>query len=133
MPVKMIVPADVPIAIGTRCSVAKPSREKISRSTGTVVKPPPMPSSPARNPMNAPSARKTGNSAKFIRPASSLTAFHSAGVTGVIDSRLPLRSVTIVDSAGVARISASGTRRVLRTSLTSTFHQRGSSRVDLGS
>ena len=66
MPVKMIVPAEVPIAIGTRCSVAKPCRVKISSSTGTVVKPPPMPSSPARNPTNAPSARNTGTSAKFI-------------------------------------------------------------------
>ena len=82
--------------------------------------------------MNAPRARKTGSSAKFI-PTSSLMPFHSSGVTGVIDSRLPLRSVTMVDSAGAARISASDTRRVLRTSLTSTFHQRGSSRVDLGS
>ncbi len=65
--VKMIDADDVPIAIGSRCSRAKPSCAKTSVSTGTIVKPPPMPSSPARKPTKAPSARKIGISAKFKR------------------------------------------------------------------
>ena len=65
--VNMIVAADVPIAIGTTCSRAKPSCRNTSTSTGTIVKPPPMPSSPARKPTKAPTARKMGSSARFMR------------------------------------------------------------------
>src|SRR5207248_1866885 len=59
--------------------------------------------------------------------------FHSAALTGVIDSRLPGRSNTILASALCSRSSASGTRRVLRSARTSTFIQRGASRFAPGS
>ena len=65
-------------------------------------------------------------------PSFSMIA-HSAGVTGVIDSRLPRRSVTMFSSPGVYRSIATVTSRVLRTSLTSTLTHRGASRVDFGS
>ena len=52
-------------------------------------------------------------------------SFHSLSVTGVIDSRLPGRSVTMFASALWLRSSASGTRRVLRSARTSTLNQRG--------
>ena len=61
------------------------------------------------------------------------TACHSAGVTAVIDRRLPRFNTCIVARAGASRISASDSRRVLRTSFTSTCTQRGASRVDLAS
>ena len=49
-----------------------------------------------------------------------VTAFHSASLTGVIDSRLPRCSTRIVASSGLARISASESRRVFFSTLTST-------------
>ena len=56
------------MAIGRTCSVANPSRVNTSISTGTIVKPPPMPNSPDMKPTTAPSTRKTGTSARFIVP-----------------------------------------------------------------
>jgi hypothetical protein len=69
--VNTIDAADVPIASGSRWSLRTPSCVNTSTSTGTIVKPPPMPSSPARKPTNAPSARKIGISARFTLTSAS--------------------------------------------------------------
>src|SRR5258708_5420996 len=61
------------------------------------------------------------------------TARHSAGVTGVIERRLPLRSVRVPVSSRRSRISARPRSRVFFTNFTSTFIQRGSSPFDAGS
>ena len=70
------------MAIGSKCVVAMPSCANTSVSTGTIVNPPPMPSSPARKPTNAPSSRKTGISAALKRrslaAAMRVMCFHSA-------------------------------------------------------
>jgi hypothetical protein len=61
------------------------------------------------------------------------TARHSSSLTSVIESRLPRLSTRIVASSGAARISASESRRVFFSTLTSTCHQRGDSRLDFSS
>jgi diguanylate cyclase (GGDEF)-like protein len=61
------------------------------------------------------------------------TARHSSSLTGVIDSRLPGLSTTIVASSGAWRSSRSDSSRVLRTRRTSTWIQRGCARLDFGS
>ena len=58
---------------------------------------------------------------------------HCAGVTGVIESRLPRFRVTMSASSGQVRISSRGNGRVFRSSFTSTSIQRGSSLFALGS
>ena len=70
-----------------------------------------------------------------LLPSSSkaMTACHSSGLTGVMDSRLPGWSTRMLASAACWRISARLIRRVLRTKLTSTCSQRGASGLDLGS
>ena len=60
--------------------------------------------------------------------------FHSAGVTGWTDRRLPLRSSTMSPSAGVSR--STGQRHGVGNvcvSLMSTMNQRGSSGLASGS
>src|SRR5258708_25803890 len=58
------------------------------------------------------------------------TARHSAGVTGVIERRLPLRSVPIAASSRRSRIAARPMSRVFFTNFTSTCCQRASPRLD---
>jgi hypothetical protein len=64
--VKRIVAVAVAIAMCTTCSGGNPSRVKMNVRSGTIVMPPPMPRSPARNPTIAPSARKAAISAGSI-------------------------------------------------------------------
>ena len=76
-------------------------------------------------------AGQTSNQAAPSRWRS--TACHSAGVTGVIDNRLPGRSSIMLARSGASRIAFNGSRRVLRLKRTSTSDQRGLSRLDFGS
>ena len=104
--VKRIVAVAVATAMCTTCSGAKPCRANTNVRSGTIVMPPPSPSSPARNPTIAPSSRNAPTSAgsillsarsararaaqlEALRPPSFRTSAHSAGSTGVIDRRLP--------------------------------------------
>ena len=58
---------------------------------------------------------------------------HSPGVTAVIDNRFPRCSTLIPASAGISRISANPSTRVLRSACTSTSYHRGASGLDFGS
>ena len=129
-----MVPAEVPIAMGTMCSCAKAcEREHLDqhRHHGEAATDAEEPGHEADD--GAERQEDRDQREVQARAAIFSMAFHSAGVTGVIDRRLPLRRVIMSASAGASRISDSGIRRVLRTSFTSTFNQRGSSRFDLGS
>lgn len=79
--------------------------------------------------------RKTNCSAAQRSTACSAAsaAFHSSGVTGVTDKRLPRRRIRRLASAGVCRICISASNGVLRTSRTSTCTQRGASTEAVGS
>ena len=101
-----------------RAPAGNPARVKTRVRSGTMIIPPPTPSSPARKPTTAPSdaGRRrpaTHPSSQQSRFASLTTNAHSAGSTGVIDSRLPRCRMRIRASSGCARSSASGTNRGL--------------------
>jgi hypothetical protein len=55
--VNMIVAMAVPSAMCRMCSAGSPCAVNTNTSIGTTTAPPPMPSSPARKPTTAPSAR----------------------------------------------------------------------------
>ena len=54
--VKRIVASDVAIAMWRMCSVGKPCQVNSTVRNGTISMPPPMPSNPAANPVQAPSS-----------------------------------------------------------------------------
>ena len=65
--------------------------------------------------------------------SAAITACHSAGVTGVMDRRLPGLSSTIEASSGRVRMALSDSSGVVARCRTSTFCQRGLAGSDLAS
>ena len=131
-----MVAIDVAMAILMAMPAGTPLFDRMKVRKGTCIMPPPTPSMPARKPVQMPSAASSAashGSTGIKRASSRPTARHSCGVTGVIDRRLPVASTRIVASSGAARISRSGSSRVLRVSVTSSCTQRGLSGLDLGS
>ena len=124
----MIVASDVAIAMWTMCSVGKPCQVNSAVRNGIISMPPPMPSSPAANPVAAPSSSSAPMNAGLIHPVFQqprVMNSHSSAVTGVIDRRLPRRSDDhVAQCRVVAQLGERYQPRLLRARM-STSSQRG--------
>src|SRR5262245_42271850 len=84
----MIVAVAVAIAMCTMCSRGKPWRVKTNVSAGTMIIPPPSPSSPARNPVNAPRTRNaTMSVGSIVRSGLTLRELHDEVPLRRLDGR----------------------------------------------